>query len=326
MKMKLKELWRILKDTFKDFTSRDLSTDGASLAYNAIFSIPGLLIIVIWVAGIFFGEEAIQGEVTRSIDGMMGREAAKSVQEMIVNAMIDKESFWMKIVGIAALVFGSTTLFFQLQKSLNKLWDVEAAPKKAWQKYILDRASSLSMILIISFLLLITFLLSSLIGLLNNWVISQFGLPTFELVYIANIVVGFIVTILLFALMFKVLPDAEIPWKSVWSGAVFTSLLFTLGKYLLTYYFESFKPTSPFGGAGSVILIMMWINYTCQLIFIGAIFTKVYSKRKGLEIKPSAHAKWATTHPEAKVSLSPKADPPVIIVDSSTKTVHDSTI
>ena len=133
MKMKLKELWRILKDTFKDFTSRDLSTDGASLAYNAIFSIPGLLIIVIWVAGIFFGEEAIQGEVTRSIDGMMGREAAKSVQEMIVNAMIDKESFWMKIVGISTLVFGSTTLFFQLQKSLNKLWDVEAAPKKAWQ-------------------------------------------------------------------------------------------------------------------------------------------------------------------------------------------------
>ena len=325
MKMKLKELWRILKDTFKDFTSQDLSTDGASLAYNAIFSIPGLLIIVIWVAGIFFGEEAIQGEVTRSIDGMMGREAAKSVQEMIVNAMIDKESFWMKIVGIAALVFGSTTLFFQLQKSLNKLWDVEAAPKKAWQKYILDRASSLSMILIISFLLLITFLLSSLIGLLNNWVISQFGLPTFELVYIANIVVGFIVATLLFALMFKVLPDAEIPWKSVWSGAVFTSLLFTLGKYLLTYYFESFKPTSPFGGAGSVILIMMWINYTCQLIFIGAIFTKVYSKRKGLEIKPSAHAKWAITHKDAQVTLSPNVQKTVVI-DSNSKKIHDSSI
>ena len=325
MKLKLKELWRILKDTFKDFTSRDLSTDGASLAYNAIFSIPGLLIIVIWVAGIFFGEEAIQGEVTRSIDGMMGREAAKSVQEMIVNAMIDKESFWMKIVGISALVFGSTTLFFQLQKSLNKLWDVEAAPKKAWQKYILDRASSLSMILIISFLLLITFLLSSLIGLLNNWVISQFGLPTFELVYIANIVVGFIVTTLLFALMFKVLPDAEIPWKSVWSGAVFTSLLFTLGKYLLTYYFESFKPTSPFGGAGSVILIMMWINYTCQLIFIGAIFTKVYSKRKGLEIKPSAHAKWAITHKDAQVTLSPNVQKTVVI-DSNSKKIHDSSI
>ncbi len=324
--LKPKEIWQVLKDTFKDFSSRDLSIDGASLAYNAIFSIPGLLIIIIWVAGIFFGEEAIRGEVTKAIGGMMGQDAAKSVQDMIIKAMVDKQNFWMKLIGVAALVFGSTTLFFQLQKSLNKLWDVEAAPKKAWQKYMLDRASSLGMILIIGFLLLITFLLSTLIGLLNNYIITHFGLETFAMVKLANIVLGFLITLMLFALMFKVLPDAEIPWKSIWPGAIFTATLFTLGKYLLTYYFESFKPTSAFGGAGSVILIMMWINYTCQLIFIGAIFTKVYAKKKGHEITPSPHAKWAPTHPKAEVSLNPNSETPIIIVDSGTKTIHESTI
>lgn len=290
---KFSEFWDIIKTTFKDWNARDVGTDAASLAYSAIFSVPGLLIIVIWVAGNFFGEEAVRGEVTKVIGSMMGHDVGKSVEEMIVSGMVDKKNIWMKTFGVATLVFGATSLFFQLQKSLNKLWDVEAAPKKAWQKYILDRANSLGMILVIAFLLLITLLLSSFIGLANDWLIHQFNIETFFFVQLVNVLISFLVTMALFAFMFKVLPDVDISWKSVWTGAFATALLFTIGKYLLTYYFDAFKPTSAFGAAGTVILLMLWFNYTCQIIFLGAEFTKVYAKKKGHVIKPSRHAKWS---------------------------------
>lgn len=291
----LKELqffWETAKETFNEWNNSSASNDSASLAYYAIFSIPGLLIIIIWIAGYFFGEDAIRGEITNQISGMMGQDVAKSIQDMIAGALIDRENIFMKIVGIGSLVYGSTTLFFQLQKSLNNLWDVEAAPKKALVKFILDRANSLGMILILGFLMMITMVLSSLISLFNNFITNYFGIETYVLVEIINFSVGFGITVLLFALMFKVLPDVEISWRSVWKGALLTAILFTLGKFLLSLYFGQFKPTSAFGAAGTVILIMMWINYSCMLIFLGAEFTKVYTYKKGYKIIPSKHAKW----------------------------------
>lgn len=290
---KLNNFWDILKGTYKDWSARDLGTEAASLAYSAIFSIPGLLIIIIWITGIFFGAEAVQGEITKFIGSMMGKDVGKSLEEMVIGGMVDKKNVIMKIVGIVTLVFGATSLFFQFQKSLNKLWDVVAAPKKAWEKYLLDRANSLGMIIVIAFLLLITLLLSSFIGLANDWVVRHFGLETLVLVNIINIVVGFLVAFFLFAAMFKILPDVELQWKSVWVGAAVTALLFTLGKYILTFYFEKFNPSSSFGTAGTVILLLLWINYTCQLIFFGAEFTKVYTKKMGYTLKPSRHAKWS---------------------------------
>lgn len=322
---KLKELWSIIVATFKDWSARDLGTDAASLAYSAIFSVPGLLIIIIWVAGIFFGAEAVRGEITQYIGSMMGKNVGKQVEEMVVSGMIDKENIWMKAFGVATLVFGATSLFFQLQKSLNKLWDVEAAPKKAWQKFILDRANSLGLILVIAFLLLITLLLSSFIGMANDWIVAHFSVETYLLVQLLNIGVGFMITMVLFGFMFKVLPDVELPWKSVWTGAFTTTLLFTVGKYLITYYFENFNPTSAFGAAGTVILLMLWVNYTCQLIFLGAEFTKVYSQKKGLAVKPSRHAKW-----NPQMIAEDKKTQIVCMVDAETdedrKTPDDSMI
>lgn len=289
----LKFFWQILKETFSEWNNSSASSDSASLAYYAIFSIPGLLIIIIWIAGYFFGEDAIRGEITTQISGMMGEDVAKSIQDMVAGALIDKQNIFMKIVGIGSLVFGSTTLFFQLQKTLNTLWDVEAAPKKALVKFLLDRANSLSMILILGFLLMITMVLSSFISLFNNFITTYFGLETYFIVEIVNFGIGFLVVVLLFALMFKVLPDVEISWKSVWKGALLTAVLFTIGKFLLSLYFSQFKPTSTFGAAGTVILVMLWINYSCMLIFFGAEFTKVYTYKKGYRIEPSKHAKWS---------------------------------
>lgn len=289
----IKFFWEVLKDTFTEWNTSTASRDSASLAYYAIFSIPGLLIIIIWIAGNFFGEEAIRGQISTQISGLMGNDVAKSVENMIAGALIDKQNIFMKAVGIGSLVFGSTTLFFQLQHSLNTLWDVQSAPKKALIKFLLDRANSLGMILILGFLLMITMILSSAISLFNTWITNYFGFETYMLVELVNFAVGFALVMLLFALMFKFLPDVQINWRPVWKGAILTTLLFTLGKFLLSLYFSNFKPTSTFGTAGTVILIMMWINYSCMLIFFGAEFTKVYSYKRGYKIVPSKHAKWS---------------------------------
>lgn len=290
---KLSFFWKNLKETFTEWNNSTASKDSASLAYYAIFSIPGLLIIIIWIAGNFFGEEAIRGEISHQINGMMGEEAAKSIQDMIAGALIDKQNIFMKTLGVASLIYGGTTVFFQLQKSLNKLWDVEAAPKKAIIKFLLDRANSLGMIVVIGFLLMITMILSSAISLLNNFIMYQLGVETYVLMETVNYLFGFILVVLVFAFMFKVLPDAEISWKAVWPGAFLTAILFTIGKFLLSLYFSELKPTSAFGAAGTIVLIMMWINYSCMLIFFGAEFTKVYSRNKGFKIVPSRHAKWS---------------------------------
>lgn len=293
MMKKLSFFWETIKETYAEWNDSSAAKDSASLAYYAIFSIPGLLIIIIWIAGYFFGEEAIRGQISDQIISVMGEDSAKSIEEMIASGLIDKENIFMKIIGVFSLIFGATTIFFQLQKSLNGLWDVEAAPKKAFAKFLADRANSLGMILIIGFLLMITMLLSSLISLLNNFITQTFGWETYLLMEVVNYGVGFLIVVLVFAFMFKVLPDVQISWKSVWAGAILTAVLFTLGKFLLSLYFAEFKPTSAFGKAGTIILIMMWINYSCMLVFFGAEFTKIYSVKKGFKILPSKHAKWS---------------------------------
>lgn len=295
MMKRLKFLWECLLETFKEWNNSPASKYSASLAYYAIFSIPGLLIIIIWIAGYFFGQDAIQGEISKQIGQIMGSEVAKSIEQMIAGALIDKDNIFMKTVGVFSLVFGATTIFFQLQQALNELWDIQPAPKKAFVKFLLDRANSLGMILILGFLLMITMILSSLISLFNNFITSQLGLETYYLMELVNFSIGFLLVMMVFAFMFKVLPDVEISWKSVWSGAFLTSVLFTIGKFLLSLYFGEMKPTSAFGAAGTVILIMMWINYSCMLIFFGAEFTKIYSYKKGYHITPSKHAKWSPT-------------------------------
>ncbi|MEN2433830.1 YihY/virulence factor BrkB family protein [Weeksellaceae bacterium A-14] len=292
---KLRFYGQLLKETFTEWNRSPASTDAASLAYYAIFSIPGLLIIIIWIAGNFFGEEAIRGEISRQISGFMGDEVSRSVESMIAGALIDRKNVFMKMVGVASLVFGATTLFFQLQKSLNALWDVEPSPRQAFLKFILDRMNSLGMILVLGFLLMVTMVLSSLVSIFNNVITHYFGFETYMLVELVNAGVGFLLVMLLFALMFKFLPDVDIPWHPVWAGAFFTTILFLVGKFLLNLYFGNVKPTSAFGAAGTVILIMMWINYSCMLIFFGAEFTKIYARKKGYNIQPSRFAKWSSS-------------------------------
>jgi membrane protein len=292
---KLSHLKPLLANTTKRWLAAEPFRQSALISYYAIFSIPGLLIIIIWAAGVFFGEEAVKGEITQQIGGAMGEEAAKSLENLVYNAYINTSSWVMKIVGIGALIFGATTLFFQLQKSLNYLWDVEPDPDNNLKKFLLDRASSLGLILVVAFLLLISLVLSSILAVLSDWITGNFGDSVYFMMEGFDFLLSFIVISMLFGLMFKFLPDVEVQWKSVWVGALSTALLFTIGKTLLGFYFGMADPTSGFGAAGTVILIMVWVNYTSLILFFGAEFTYEYAHFYGHPIKPSPHAKWSAS-------------------------------
>lgn len=280
--------------------------ESAVISYYAIFSIPGLLIIIIWAAGVFFGEELVRGEINNQITAIVGGEAAASVEEIVQESEVENTAWFMKIVGVVALLIGATTLFFQLQKSLNYLWDVEADPDNNLKKLLVDRASSLGLILIIAFLLLISLILSSIIANVSNFITRNFGEGMYVLIEAVNFILSVGIVTLLFAMMYKFLPDVDIKWKSVWVGALVTSLLFSIGKTLLGLYFGIADPGSSFGAAGTIILIMLWVNYTCLILFFGAEFTKVFAQHYGHPIQPSKHAKWRLGHdPEMNEQVEP---------------------
>ena len=291
-KFKLKHLPKLLVRTAKRWMAADPFRESATISYYAIFSIPGLIIIIVWAAGFFFGEEAVRGEINNQIGSLMGNQTAEEVEEIVKESSVEDSNFVMKIIGIGALLFGATTLFFQLQKTLNFLWDVEADPENNLLKLLMDRASSLGLILVIAFLLLISLILSSLISVFSGFITKNFGEEVYFVVEIVNFIISLGIVSLLFALMFKYLPDVEIRWKSVWVGALVTGILFTIGKTLLGLYFGIADPSSSFGAAGTIILVMLWVNYTCLILFFGAEFTQVFASTYGHPIEPSKHAKW----------------------------------
>lgn len=290
-KFKAKDLWPILKQTFNEWNEDDPFRHSAIIAYYAIFSLPALLMIIITVAGLFLGEDAIQGELSGQIEEMIGKEAASGVETMIANSSQKDNSLLATIIGVATLLFGATAVFYQLQKSLNILWGVEVKEGAGIKKLLIDRATSLGVILVIGFLLLISLVLTTLLTALSDW-ITQF-LPDFMIYFffIINFVISFGIITVLFAMIYKILPDVEMGWKSVWIGAVITALLFEIGRFGLSIYFGNSDPASAFGAAGSVILILLWVSYSCLILFFGAQFTKVFAMWYGHGIKPSSHAR-----------------------------------
>lgn len=307
MRINLKSIWEMLKATGKSWNDSDPFRQSAIIAYYAIFSIPGLLMIVIWVAGTLFGADAIRGEISAQASQFMGAEAAKGVEDLLASAELDQSSFLMKTVGVLTLIFGATTLFFQLQKSLNYIWDVESSPENGIKKLVLDRASSLGLILVIAFLLLITLVLSAVISFLGNWIDNNFGDTLLYAVQVLNFLLSLGIVSLLFAVMFKFLPDVDISWKSVWVGSIVTAVLFSIGKTLLGFYFAHADPSSSFGAAGTIILVMIWVNYTCLILFFGAEFTQVHARKYNHKIRPSKHAKWRAEHILKNMEDKPEA-------------------
>lgn len=290
IKKKLNNLWTISKKTFIAWNKADPFRQSAVIAYYAIFSIPALLVIIITSAGFAFGREAVQGEISAQISGAIGADTAKQVEEMIAKAGEQKNSVLATIISIITLILGATGVFAQLQVSLNQIWEVKVETKKMWLKTLKDRLFSFGLILSIGFLLLISLLLTTALEAFNGFIKAH--LPDF-MVYIfqlINFVVSFGVISVLFALMFKILPDAKIKWRDVWVGAMVTTLLFIIGKFGLGIYFGKAQPGSTYGAAGSIVLMMLWVSYSCMIVFLGAEFTKQNAVHHGREIEPKANA------------------------------------
>jgi membrane protein len=277
--------------TIRKWYDHDPFREGAIIAYNAIFAIPGLLVVVITFAGYFFGDDAVSGHLHKQLAAVMGADIADQIQKMIIMSLKSKDSVMATIIGIATIIIGATAVFVELQKTLNNIWQVKASDTKSdfWM-FIKTRLFSFGLIISIAFLLLISLVLSSLLSAIGNWV-QQYWSESFLILFkVLNTIFSLAIITSLFALMFKILPDARIKWPSVWIGAFVTSFLFVIGKSALGLYFGKANPGSGYGAAGSIILILIWTSYSSMIVFFGAEFTKTYSDYYFGEIPPSENA------------------------------------
>ena len=287
--MDVKSGFGLIKESFKEWRKDGALDLGAALAYYTIFSLAPLLLIVIGVAGLVWGREAVQGQLVAQLQGLVGPQGGQAIQTIVANAGKHGNGVLATIVGVVTILFGATGVFVQLQNALNRVWSVEAKPGKGLWSFIRTRLISFGMVLGIGFLLLVSLVLSAAVAALNTWAIGM--MPGVEvLVQILTFLVSFALTTLLIAMIYKVLPDVEIAWRDVWIGAATTALLFTVGKFLIGLYLAKSSVASTYGAAGSLVILLLWIYYSSQILFLGAEFTEVYASRYGSRIRPSEHA------------------------------------
>lgn len=303
----IKDGLTILKAAFSGFMNDLALKYSASLAYYTVFSLAPLLLLVISLAGIFLGKDAIQGKVFSEINGFVGNDAAKQIQDMIKHLEMSGKSTISVIIGVITLIIGATTVFGEIQESINIIWQVRAKPKKAWLKLIKDRLLSGSLIISLGFLLLVSLILNGALMAISDRLKTFLPNITVIIFNIINVLISFIVTTTLFGVIFKVLPDAKISWKDVRSGAIFTALLFMLGRLVIGIYVGISANSSTYGAAGSLIAILLWVYYTATILYFGAEFTKAYVDFKGKRIEPAAYAVHVElTEAERDVKVLPK--------------------
>ncbi len=292
--MPIKTIWNSIKDAFGAFFEHNVLKLSAALAYYTIFSLPGLIIIVLWVSDIFYGHEAVEGKVYGQIASLVGSDAAVQIQETIRNAALSSEGSFATIVGLTTLIIGATSVFGEIQDSINLVWRLKARPKKGrgWLKLIINRLLSFSIVISLGFLLLVSLVLNGVMDALIDQLTRIFPETQVIVVYIVNLVITFIMTSLLFGLIFKVLPDARIEWKHVRAGAFATALLFMGGKFLISYYLGHSKMSSAYGAAGSIIVILLWVYFSAIILYFGAAYTRAYAICSGSHIYPNNYAVW----------------------------------
>jgi membrane protein len=289
--MKLaKDIFSITKDTFKKFFEDDPLNHSASIAFYTIFSMPAVLIIMVEIAGNFFGEQAVRGELSLQMEHLMGAESSRAVQNIIENVVLYEAGIWGRIIGIGTLLFSATTVFVAIQTGLNAIWKVKPKPKKGWLKLIVDRVLSFTLVITMGFLLLVSLIIEAVLNIFSSYVRMIFTEDTFVVMYIIHLGISVAVVTLLFALIFKVLPDVKIMWKDVWVGALVTALLFILGRFLIGFYLGLSDVTTAYGAAGSLVLILLWVYYSSVILLLGAEFTQVYSHHTGRHIMPAKNA------------------------------------
>jgi membrane protein len=308
--MNAKGLWELLKDTGSEWMEDKAPRLGAALAYYTIFSLAPLLVIVIGIAGLVFGHEAAQKQMGAQVQNLVGPEGGKAVEAMVTSASKPGSGTLGTVLGIIMLLVGAAGLFTQLQDALDTVWEVEPKPGRGIWGVVKDRFLSFSMVLGVAFLLLVSLVvsaaLSALVGLLGEWKTGVLG-------HALQVVLDLGVITLLFAMIFKFLPDAEIAWGDVWLGAFLTAVLFTLGKFLLGLYIGQSGVGSAYGAAGSLAVLLIWLYYSAQIFLFGAELTKEYADKYGSRIKPAPHARPVTEEARGQQGIphdeSGKKDP-----------------
>jgi membrane protein len=287
---KSKNLWDLLKDTTAEFSQDQAPRLGAALAYYATFSLAPLLIIAIAISGLVFGRQAATGQIVGQIQSLVGLDTATAIQAMIEKSSQPATSIIASIIGIIALLFGASGVFGELRQSLNEIWDIEPKPDRGFWAAVKDKFFSFSMVLGTGFLLLISLVISAGLAAASTTVTGL--MPGWEaLTQIINFIISFAVITVLFALIFKYVPDAKIAWADVWLGAAVTALLFTIGKALIGFYIGYSSLSSTYGAAASLAVILLWVYYSAQMLFFGAEFTQVYANTYGSRIRSESTGK-----------------------------------
>ena len=286
-------IFELLKQAVSEWIDQDVPRMGAALAFYTFFAISPLFVIVLAIAGFWFGEQAARRELFSQFSGLVGSEGAEAVQALVSAAQKPRTGAWATVIAVVTLFVGATGVFVQLQDALNAVWSVRREPGRGLRNFIKDRLFSFALIVGIGFLLLVSLVITAGLSALGTFRVGL--LPGQEAIWQGiNFVVSFGVITLLFALIFKVLPDVEIAWRDVWIGAIITALLFNVGKLLIGLYLGRSSVSSAYGAAGSLIIVLLWVYYSAQILFLGAKFTQVYSNKYGSHFKPKAGAEEVT--------------------------------
>lgn len=293
------------------FINEDCLKYSASLAYYTIFSIGPILVLIISLAGVFFGQDAIEGKVFTEMKGLVGPSAARQIQEVIMNLKLSGKSNLALVVSIITLLIGATSVFGDIQNSINRIWHVRAKPKKGWVKVIKDRLLSSSLVISLGFLLMVTLVVNGVILAFTDRLQRYFPDITVHLLDAINFSISFGVIFILFGIIFRALPDVKIEWRTVRSGAFFTAILFVIGRFVIGLYLQTSGTESTYGAAGSIILVLLWVYYTAAILYFGAIYTREYAAIKGIPIQPSdfaVHVEEKEVEKEVKVLPPPDHD------------------
>ncbi|MEO6221458.1 MAG: YihY/virulence factor BrkB family protein [Ginsengibacter sp.] len=294
-KITFKGIWEVLKKCFKGFSDNKIPKLSASLAYYTVFSLGPLLIVILFLCSIFFGREAVEGSIYGQVQSFVGKDAALQIQEIIKNASLSKESNVAAVIGIITLLIGATTVFAEIQDSINMIWGLKMKPAAGWWVLVKTRLLSFGVIGSLGFLLLVSLGVTAIVESISVRLVKQFPGVAVPIFYIINIIITLAVVTALFGVIFKVLPDAKIKWKDVLAGSIATAILFMLGKFAITFYISKSNVGGTYGTAGSLVVLLVWIYYSSFILYFGAEFTKAWAVRFGSEIDPNEYTVFAKT-------------------------------
>ncbi|HVG13860.1 MAG TPA: YihY/virulence factor BrkB family protein [Chitinophagaceae bacterium] len=286
MRYKVKGLWKVLSSAGIGFMNDNAFRLSASLSYYTVFALGPLIVIIISLAGIFYGKLAVEGRIYGELNQLVGSQVALQIQDIIANIQKSRASTSGAIIGAILLFIGATGVFTEMQESINYIWSVKAKPKKGWLKFLINRLLSFSLIVGFGFILLVSLSLNALLTILSDRLMLLLPEYTVALFHIINTAIMLIVITGLFTVIFKILPDAIIAWRDSLMGAMLTAVLFLTGKYLIGFYIVSSGLGVTYGTAASIIILLTWVYYSSMILFFGAEFTKMYALQNGSGIRP----------------------------------------